>query len=91
MRFDTIHDFVSGSDKIDLSAVDADATRAGHQSFIWSGDGTPTVGELALTVGEDFAWRIIGETDGDAEADFMIHLSNDHDYGSFAFSDVILG
>ena len=25
-RFDNIHDFVSGSDKIDLSAVDADAT-----------------------------------------------------------------
>jgi hypothetical protein len=79
-RFDTIHDFASGSDRIDLSAVDADATHAGHQAFnlVYPTHVHSTVvGDLsALYVGEGL-WNLVGETDSDAAADFFIRVHQD--------------
>ena len=79
-RFDTIHDFAAGSDKIDLSAVDADATHAGHQAFnlvfpthVHSG----AIGDLSAIYVAEGAWNLVGETDGDAAADFFIRVNQD--------------
>jgi len=46
---DTIVDFTAG-DKIDLSAIDANASIAGDQAFVMDAGGTFTVSELRLTV-----------------------------------------
>ena len=92
-RFDTIHDFVSaaigGSDKIDLSAVDADATRPGHQAFnlVYATYVHSTViGDLSAMYVADGVWNLVGETDGDAAADFLIRVNSDR----LAPGDVIL-
>lgn len=63
---DTIGDFVSGTDIIDLSLIDADSTRDGDQSFVWNGSGP---GALWLADG-----RVLGDTDGDGRADFAVDL-----------------
>ena len=45
--YDTIHDFVRGSDKVDLSAIDANETVSGDQSFTYRGSATGnTAGDL---------------------------------------------
>ena len=38
---DVVRDFSNGTDKIDLSAVDADVSTPGHQSFEWVGMDQP--------------------------------------------------
>jgi serralysin len=66
---DTIRDFVSGLDTIDLRAIDADVTMAGNQafSFIGSKPFSHTAGEL--TFRND---SLLGDTDGDGQADLQI-------------------
>lgn len=61
--------FVSGSDVIDLAAIDADTTRAGNQAFAFGTDhGT---GHLWVELsGVDFILR--GNTDADAAAEFEL-------------------
>lgn len=70
---DVIGDFVSGVDRINLSAIDANANRNGDQSFIFIGndDFSSRAGELHLKNGV-----VSGDTDGDGRADFAIELAN---------------
>lgn len=82
---DKINDFSRAEgDKIDLSQVDADATRAGNQdfSFIGSKGFTGRAGQLRF---QDEGLR--GDTDGDGRADFIITLT---DVASLQRGDLIL-
>jgi len=68
-------------DVIDLSAVDADSTKAGTQHFTLVGGPTGQAGELWLVRGgvggdagySEFSW-IMGDVNGDGVADLEIHL-----------------
>jgi serralysin len=66
---DTIRDFVSGVDTIDLRAIDADVTMAGNQafSFIGSAPFSHTAGELTFRNNS-----LLGDTNGDGQADLQI-------------------
>jgi Ca2+-binding RTX toxin-like protein len=71
---DSITDFVSGTDHIDPSAIDANELVNGDQAFTFIGAATFShqAGELRY----DSATGIIaGDTDGDGKADFMLHLA----------------
>ncbi|HEX8307712.1 MAG TPA: M10 family metallopeptidase C-terminal domain-containing protein [Allosphingosinicella sp.] len=76
---DKILDFASGSDKIDLSRIDADVHAAGDQAFhlvagsAFTGAGASSAGELIVHGGFGL-WRIEGDTDGDGNADFSIEV-----------------
>jgi Ca2+-binding RTX toxin-like protein len=69
---DTIGDFVSGLDRIDLSGIDADPFAAGDQAFGFVGDRgfLGVAGELRFANGAAQA-----DIDGDGQADLQIGLS----------------
>jgi Ca2+-binding RTX toxin-like protein len=73
---DLIADFVPGSDKIDLSRIDADTHTAGDQAFHWiganafSGAGAASAGELRSGL-----WIVEADTDGDGVADLVIDVA----------------
>lgn len=71
---DTILDFHTGEDKIDLSDFDANKNKDGQQHFDFIGktDFNETAGELRLD-GKDLQ----ADVDGDGEADFEIHIRGD--------------
>jgi Ca2+-binding RTX toxin-like protein len=72
---DRITDFVSGTDRIDLSFIDADAGAAGNQAFTFLGSGAFTghAGELrAVFDSGASSWSVAGDVDGDGNADFLI-------------------
>jgi Ca2+-binding RTX toxin-like protein len=77
---DEILDFASGSDKIDLSRIDANTTLAGDQAFSWIGS-TAFTGSGAASAGQLRAyesggnWFVEGDTDGNGVADLVIQLT----------------
>jgi serralysin len=76
---DWILDFVSGTDKIDLSFIDADSIAAGNQAFTFIGgqDFSGQAGQLRaeqLFVGDDL-WIVSGDVDGDRNPDFLIAVT----------------
>ena len=74
---DTIADFVSGSDKIDLSGVDAIPASPAEDGFSFIGTAafTSVAGQLRYQdEGDDL--RIQGDLDGNGVADFEILLAN---------------
>ncbi|HTU12874.1 MAG TPA: M10 family metallopeptidase C-terminal domain-containing protein [Allosphingosinicella sp.] len=73
---DRLGDFVSGVDKIDLGAIDADQGIAGDQAFSFIGANafSGVAGQLrAQAFGSEL--HIYGDTDGDLRADFHIVAS----------------
>jgi Ca2+-binding RTX toxin-like protein len=73
---DHILDFASGTDRIDLSKIDANSGLAGDQAFTWIGSGafTNVAGQLrAYQSGND--WFVEGDTNGDGAADLVIQVS----------------
>ncbi|HYD13849.1 MAG TPA: M10 family metallopeptidase [Allosphingosinicella sp.] len=73
---DTIADFVSGQDRIDLSAIDAVRGTEANDAFSWIGAAafTNVAGQLrAVAVGGQV--RIEGDTDGNGFADLIIVAS----------------
>lgn len=74
---DSIHDFESGLDRIDLSRIDADEFAEGDQAFHWIGSqafsdqGSASAGELRAYQVEG-GWFVEGDTDGDGSADFFL-------------------
>ena len=68
---DTIRDFVSGVDLINLSFIDANAALAGNQSFLYVGGSafTGVAGQLNFRNS-----TLSGDINGDAVADFQINL-----------------
>ena len=76
MTGDRITDFskVDG-DKIDLSLIDADTTKAGDQAFKFIGAGafTKVAGQLHVTIVNGVP-VLSGDVNGDGLADFQLHL-----------------
>ncbi len=73
---DTIADFVSGQDRIDLSAIDAVRGTAADDAFSWIGAGafSNVAGQLRAVAGGGHV-RIEGDTDGNGVADLVIIAS----------------
>jgi Ca2+-binding RTX toxin-like protein len=72
---DSILDFASGVDKLDLSFLDADSGVEGNQSFRFIGADafSNKAGELrAYDTGS--GWRVEADVNGDGEADFAIDV-----------------
>jgi Ca2+-binding RTX toxin-like protein len=71
---DSITDFVSKSDKINLSAIDADTNTSGNQDFVFIGKANfhDVAGEIRY---DKATGTISGDVTGDGVADFMIKLT----------------
>lgn len=70
---DVITDFQQGLDRIDLSVLDGDLTRAGNQGFDFIGGGrfSATAGEL------NYRSNVLSaDVNGDARVDFQIEIEN---------------
>jgi Ca2+-binding RTX toxin-like protein len=72
---DRILDFAAGSDKVDLSRIDADSNAAGNQAFTWIGSDTfdGVAGQLRAYQ-DGNSWFVQGDTNGDSQADLVIEL-----------------
>ncbi len=72
---DMVLDFASGSDKLDLSAIDANVFRKGNQAFTWvdTANFTGLTGQLR-EFEKDGKHYIAGDTNGDRVADFTIEI-----------------
>jgi serralysin len=70
---DTIVDFASGQDVIDLSALDANATKSGNQGFTFVGQSDFTAAGQAHVV-FDGDWFLEVNVDADLGADLRIEL-----------------
>ncbi|HYE26712.1 MAG TPA: M10 family metallopeptidase C-terminal domain-containing protein [Allosphingosinicella sp.] len=77
---DRILDFTPGTDKIDLSGIDANTLAAGDQAFSWigsnafTGAGAASAGELRFYELLGSIW-VEGDTNGDGVADMIIALN----------------
>jgi hypothetical protein len=77
---DRILDFTPGTDKIDLTRIDANSHAAGNQAFSWIGSNTFT-GSGAASAGELRAyenggkWFVEGDTDGNGVGDLVVELT----------------
>lgn len=80
---DTILDFASGVDRIDLSAINAALEAKGKQPFVFAGE-APFTGKAGELVYFDFGKYILvqGDRNGDGLADFAIKL-----FGATALTD----
>ncbi len=70
---------MSGTDRIDLSRIDANSLAAGDQAFSWigsnafAGTGATSAGELRAFESGGYRW-VEGDTNGDGSADFAIRF-----------------
>jgi Ca2+-binding RTX toxin-like protein len=72
---DQIFDFTPGTDRIDLSRIDANTLVEGNQAFTWVGSGPSAgAGSLRAYSYTGGAWIVEGDTNGDGQADLMILL-----------------
>ena len=73
---DTIADFASGQDRIDLSAIDAVRGTEANDAFTWIGASafSNVAGQLRAVAGGGYV-RIEGDTDGNGVADLLIMAS----------------
>ncbi len=91
---DVIADFVAGTDKIDLSQIDAKTNQAGDQAFTLIGTGgfSKVAGQLRYqvsTASDGHSFTLVeGDTDGNGMADFSIVL--DHYKAGLSARDFVL-
>ena len=90
---DTITDFNQAQhDQIDLTQIDADTTRAGHQSFSLGGSAfTHTAGELIQYSDGAGHTILAGDVDGDGNADFSISFDGAITLNASDFVDSLAG
>jgi Ca2+-binding RTX toxin-like protein len=74
---DVITDFAQGSDKINLTAIDANTVTSGDQAFTWIGTAafSNAAGQLRYVTTPTGARTIYGDVDGDGVADFQIQVT----------------
>jgi VCBS repeat-containing protein len=73
---DSITDFLSGTDKLDLTIIDANTNVSGNQAFTWIGSSafSNVAGQLRVfQSGSD--WIVQGDTDGNGVADLVITVT----------------
>ncbi len=71
---DTIGDFVSGSDRLDLSAIDADTTAAGNGAFTFIGSAAfSAAGQVRFVTNGTDGW-VQANVDGNLAPDLVIAL-----------------
>jgi Ca2+-binding RTX toxin-like protein len=87
--YDKINDFVHGTDKIDVSAIDANSALAGNQAFVLRGDVafSGTKGELVF---DEATHLLLGDVNGDKAADITIWLPNLSQFYASNSGDLIL-
>jgi Ca2+-binding RTX toxin-like protein len=77
---DHILDFTPGTDKIELTRMDADTNVDGNQAFHWidsnafTAGGASSAGELRAYE-QNGTWFVEGDTNGDGSGDFLIALT----------------
>jgi Tol biopolymer transport system component len=70
---------LEGSDVIDISAIDADTTKAGNQAFTLVGAFSHHAGEAVLSYDSGTGkTSLMLDSNGDAHADVLILISGDH-------------
>jgi Ca2+-binding RTX toxin-like protein len=72
---DHILDFEPGTDKIDLSRIDANSLAAGDQAFTYVEAFSGTAGELMRHHLGGTDWLMLGDTNGDSIADLVITIT----------------
>ncbi|MET1112081.1 MAG: M10 family metallopeptidase C-terminal domain-containing protein, partial [Allosphingosinicella sp.] len=77
LNTDRILDFTPGTDKADLSRIDADILTAGDQAFAWIGTSafSGTAGELRAENLVGLGWTLMGDTNGDGTPEFLVQLT----------------
>jgi Ca2+-binding RTX toxin-like protein len=87
--FDTIADFLSGTDKLDLSRVDSNTLIESNQAFAFIGSNafSGTAGELRIVEAGENAWEVQGDVNGDGTADLVIRIEGPQ---PIAASDIFL-
>ena len=86
---DSILDFVRGTDKLDLSLIDANTTKSGDQAFSFIGtQAFNAAGQLryAYDVAANVC-TVYGNVDGNTGADFAIDLAG---VQALATADIVL-
>jgi Ca2+-binding RTX toxin-like protein len=80
---DLVQDFnAAQGDLIDVSLVDADANQAGDQAFVEVAAFTGVAGQMTATyVAATFRTVLSFDTNGDGQADMVIHLTGQHTSG----------
>jgi Ca2+-binding RTX toxin-like protein len=73
---DQILEFMPGTDKIDLSRIDANTGMDGNQAFSWIGSNAfgGFAGQLRAYE-QSGTWFVEGDTDGNGSADFVLALT----------------
>ncbi len=89
LGFDQIADFVRGTDRIDLSAIDANANVAGNQAFTFVGvAAAASVGQLRYEISDSRTMTFVrADTNGDGDADVLVNLAGPT---TLAASDFVL-
>lgn len=72
---DRIADFVSGTDDIRLTLMDANTGLAGDQAFVLDVLAAGKAGRLAVIANGAGQWLVQGDVDGDGAADFAIAVT----------------
>jgi Ca2+-binding RTX toxin-like protein len=71
---DVIMDFVHGTDKIDLSAIDANSSLRKNQAFTFAGQSTGAVNNSVTWYVDGANTIVLADVNGDATADFQLVL-----------------
>jgi Ca2+-binding RTX toxin-like protein len=73
---DQILDFAAGTDKFDLSRIDANSNAGGDQAFAWIGSNafSGSAGQLRAYE-QGGTWYVEGDTNGDSVADLVIAVT----------------
>ena len=73
---DRIGDFLSGQDKIDLSAIDANTNTIANDAFTFIGSNafTGVAGQLRAMQVSGALWQVQGDVNGDGVADLLVEV-----------------
>ena len=91
--YDTIEDFETGIDKLDLTKIDANVLQSGDQAFNVVSSFTGTAGELVIwnpVYGPDAYSTLVADVNGDGLADFAIRFDTWATLPPIATSDILL-
>jgi Ca2+-binding RTX toxin-like protein len=89
---DRVMDFERGTDKIDVSDLDANTAVTGNQAFTFIGDAafSGAAGELRAYAGANNSYFIAGDINGDRAADIMVQVDITLSGTQLTASDMLL-